>query len=222
MPTQSSVVAVVPLKAVSESKSRLRGLLGAPAREELTAWMLSRVLAACRASTAVDDVLVVAGDQAAADQAAARGVAVRVQPRPGLAAALATADRAVAGSAASLVVVADVPLARGEDLDAVWAASRRRPGAEHHGVPETAEDRPCVAVAPTWDGGTAVLLRRPPGVIGTAFGPASAAAHEQAAAAAGVRAIRVNRARLSLDVDTPAALRALAAVEPQARRWVGK
>lgn len=216
------VVAVVPLKAVSGSKSRLRGLLSAPAREELTGWMLSRVLAACRASTAVDEVLVVAGDQAAAGQAAAEGVAVLVQPRPGLAAALATADRAVTGSAASLVVVADVPLARGEDLDAVWAASRRRPGPGQLGGSETAADAPCVAVTPTWDGGTAVLLRRPPTVVGTAFGPASAAAHEHATAAAGVRAIRVNRARLSLDVDTPAALRALAAVEPEARWWLEK
>lgn len=219
---QGCVVAVLPLKALAGSKGRLRGLLDAQAREELTVWMLSRVVAACRASTAVDEVLVVAGDQAAADQAAAQGVAALVQPRPGLAAALAAADCAVAGSAASVVMVADVPLARGEDLDAVWAASRRRPGTGDQGFAQTADDAPCVAVAPTWDGGTAVLLRRPPGVVGTAFGPASAAAHEQAAAAAGVRAVRVNRARLSLDVDTPVALRALAAVEPEARRWLGK
>lgn len=228
MSAVGSLVAVVPLKTVGEAKSRLGGLLDAGAREALTAWMLSRVVAACRDSLAVDEVLVVAGDRAGADLAADEGVPALVQPRAGLAAAMATADRAVGGAAASLVVMADLPLARAEDLDAVWAASRRgghgacggEPAGDGRVEAGGRAEPACVVVAPTWDGGTAVLLRRPPDVVATVFGRCSAAGHHRAAAAAGVRAVRVDRARLALDVDTPAALRAVAGVEPDARRWL--
>ncbi len=151
----SLVTAVVPLKALDRAKGRLAGALDPPDRRELTAWMFGRVVAALGAATTVDDVLVVVGDAAGEALAARHGVRSLREPRPGLPQALAAADAATAGRPATLVVAADLPLARPEDLDRVCAAGRRDPG-------------PAVVVAPTQDGGTGALYRRPAGVVGTA------------------------------------------------------
>lgn len=189
-----TAVAVVPLKALSRAKGRLAGHLPARDRRELVAWMFARVIAACRGASGVGAVLVVAGDDAAADLARGLAVQVVVERKPGLAAAMAAADHATAAATASLVVAADLPLAGADDLDTVCRAGRRGP---------------CVVVVPTRDGGTAALLRRPAGVIVPAYGPSSATAHLAAAAAAGARAVRLTVPALAFDVDTAEHLRAL-------------
>ena len=199
-----SIRAIVPLKALSAAKGRLSGALDAEARAELVAWMATHVIQVCRSCTAVDDVLVVAGDEAAADVGRAAGAEVLVVPEPGLVAALSVADTASAGWLATLVVAADLPDVTADDLSAVIAAA----GAPHD---------PVVVVAPTHDGGTGALLRRPGGVIAPAYGPASAARHLSAARAAGVAAITVARAGLARDIDTPEQLSpALASRQQQA------
>lgn len=195
----SATVAVVPLKALSRAKGRLAGHLPARDRRALVTWMFARVVAACRGASAVGAVVAVAGDDAAADLARGLAVDVVVEPTPGLRAAMATADALTADATASLVVAADLPLAGPDDLDAVCRAGRRGP---------------CVVVAPTRDGGTAVLLRRPAGVIIPAYGPGSAAAHLAAAAAAGARGLRLDVPALAFDVDTAEHLRALHPADP--------
>lgn len=187
------IVAILPLKALAQAKSRLAPALGDRARRELVAWMLARVVAACRASALVSELLVVAGDEAAAVLARSLGTGVLVEPAPGLAAAMAAADRATASAPATLTVAADLPLARGEDLDAVCRAVTAARA---------------VVVAPTRDGGTAALLRRPAGVIVPGYGPGSASAHLRAARRAGVTAVRLDVERLAHDVDTAEQLRA--------------
>lgn len=198
-------VAVVPLKALGQAKSRLAGHLDDRRRRELTGWMFARVVAACRAATCVDAVLVVAGDDAAAGLARELDVEVLVERTPGLGVAMATADRATAGTAATLVVAADLPLASAADLDAVCRAG---------------EMGPCVVVAPSCDGGTSALLRRPPGVIPPAYGPGSAVAHLRAAAMAGTRAVRVDVAALALDVDTAEQLQIAGSQDDWVASWI--
>jgi 2-phospho-L-lactate/phosphoenolpyruvate guanylyltransferase len=122
-----------------------------------------------------------------------------LEPRPGLGRALATADATAAGAAATLVVAADLPLVAAEDLDAVCAAGARGPA---------------VVVAPTHDGGTGALLRRPPRLIPTAYGPGSAARHLALARAAGASALVVDRQALALDVDDAAGLARAHAAAP--------
>lgn len=200
-------LAVVPLKALDRAKGRLAEHLDGISRIELVRWMFSRVVAACRAASSVGHVLVIAGDAAAAGLARDLDVEVLLEPRPGLATAMATADRATAGAAATLVVAADVPLATATDIEAVCRAGRREP---------------CVVVAPTRDGGTAALLRRPARVVPTAYGPSSADAHLQAARRAGVRAVRLDIPSLALDVDTADDLRRIRADHPAAARAISR
>jgi 2-phospho-L-lactate guanylyltransferase len=187
-------VAIVPLKGLDRAKQRLSGELDAGARIELVAWMLARVLAACTASHVVSRVVVVTGDAQGEQMARELGAEPLRERAPGLNAALATADEHLREAESTLVVAADLPLASGRDLDAMHAA---------------APLGDCVVVAPTRDGGTGALLRRPPDVVVPAYGPRSARAHLAAARAAGVPAVRLDLPRLALDIDTPSALAAL-------------
>lgn len=180
--------------------------------------MFGRVMAACQEATLVARVLVVAGDLAAADLAAAHDVEVLTEPRPGLQRALATADAAVTSRprppAATLVVAADLPLARGTDLDRVCYA-----GGESEAMHSTHPAGPAVVVAPTRDGGTGALYRRPPAVIGTRYGPGSAAAHLRLAVAAGANAALARIPALALDVDTAGQLREAAGLDSEVAAW---
>lgn len=200
------VVAIVPLKALDRAKGRLAGDLDPAQRRALTRWMFGRVLAACREADRIDGLLVVAGDQAGAALARRHEASVLVEPRPGLREALAAADRACAGAAATVVVAADLPLARGADLDLVCETGEAPGG-------------PRVVVAPTGDGGTGALYRRPPSAIGTRYGRASAAAHLRLAEHAGLAAVTLHVPALALDVDTAGQLRQAALLDGGMGRW---
>ena len=196
-----SVIAIVPLKALATAKGRLADAMEPAQRQAFVAWMARRVLAACRACDDISDVLVVAGDEAAAVVAREAGVTVLVVPEPGLGIALRRADAATRDCDTTMVVAADLPEVTPADLRAVVAAAQ--------GV------QPAVVVAPTHDGGTGALLRRPPSVMHTAYGVGSAAAHLELARVAGVPATVVHRPGLAHDVDTPGQLPAALALVAQ-------
>jgi len=182
------VTVIVPLKALAFAKGRMSSELDPAARRELATWMLERVLSACHACDLVERVVVIAGDADGAAEATRHGAQVLAQTGSGLPAALAQADAALQGCPATLVLAADLPLAEAADLELVIRA---------------APDEPAVVVVPTRDGGTGALLRRPGTVIGTAYGPDSAAAHLALAQAAGIPAVCLPVEHLSVDIDTP-------------------
>jgi 2-phospho-L-lactate guanylyltransferase len=186
-------VAVVPIKAFGEAKSRLAAVLDDEEREDLVAHLFEGVLEACDGATSVDASIVVAGDPIGVLLGDPSRRLTMLERQPGLAGALALADEQLErmGAAASLVVVADLPIVSAADLDALVAA---------------APEGPCIVVAPTADGGTGALYRRPATVIATAFGAGSAAAHLAAAEGAGVAAVSVTIDGLSVDLDTPSQL----------------
>ncbi len=187
---------LVPLRAPGTGKTRLSSVLDSAERAALATAMLADV-AASLAAAGLDDVVVVAGGPASATAAAELGLAVSLDP-PGvdhLDAALAAATWRLPDDRHVLVVAADLPRLRASDIRAVLA--------------EDAE----VVVAPTAAGGTGVLLRRPHGVIPTAFGPGSASRHSELARAAGHRVAIVDRDGIHHDVDTFTDLAALHEVE---------
>ncbi|MBW3605951.1 MAG: 2-phospho-L-lactate guanylyltransferase [Actinobacteria bacterium] len=184
------MTAIIPLKALDHSKQRLAPRLAADERRALMATLFTHVARVCADSPAIASIVAVVGDDAGAALARDVGVASMRERGGGLNAALRQATTEVDDDA-SLIVVADLPRLTGTDLDRMVGA----------GGPV-----PCVVVAPTQDGGTGALLRRPPDVIAPAFGPASAAAHLTAARSAGVRAALLATAGLAHDVDRPADL----------------
>jgi 2-phospho-L-lactate/phosphoenolpyruvate guanylyltransferase len=201
------LVAVVPLKALADAKGRLAPELDPPRRRALTALMFTHVVTTCLETPSVAEVVVIAGDAEAAALAEASGARALVPPRPGLDAAMAFADAVLARHPATLVVAADLPLLGVEDLEAVVESAGSRGAA--------------VVVAPTADGGTGGLLRRPADVIPTAYGPGSAAAHRLLAAEAGVLATEVHRPGFAQDVDTAGQLRAVGAADHRLAPFAG-
>lgn len=185
------LVAVVPLRSPGDGKTRLSPTLGRESRAALAGAMLADVVHTLRAAEV--DVVVAAGGPAAAAAASALQAEV-VMDGPGvrsLDAAIEHACRCLAPLPALLVVQADLPTLTPDDVRAVIAG----------------ED--AVVVAPTDDGGTSALLRRPPSVIATAFGPDSGRTHVRLAEAAGLRPRIVRRPGLRRDVDVLTDLQAL-------------
>lgn len=179
--------AIIPVKASSESKSRLAGVLDAPARAALVDAMLARVLDAARAARNVARVgvlgtarIVLPGD-----------VAVLADPGGGLNAAVAAALGEVAGRGATRTVFihGDLPLVSAQDLELLAA------------VP-TGE----IAIAPDRHGtGTNAISLPLPEARGFsfAFGPDSFARHNAEAARLGLKIAEVRSRGLARDIDEP-------------------
>jgi 2-phospho-L-lactate guanylyltransferase len=179
-------VVLIPMKPLEAAKERLAPTLSADERRRLSLAMLADVIAAARG---FDRVWVLNSDAEAEELSRAAGVEAVPDPAPGagLNASLSAATRAAIAKGATGVVVvsADLPCAREDDLAALVAA-------------------PGVALAPDRAGiGTNALWRAPGDLIDVAFGPNSLSAHAELARAAGTPAIVAARPGLALDVDTP-------------------
>ncbi len=180
-------IAVVPLRA---GKTRLASAYGSDARRALRAAMLADVVEALR-NADVGRIVVACADPESEAIAAPLPVVVHRDPPAvsGLDAALASAVAANAGKGDDvLIVTADLPTLVAGDVHAVIAA----PGP--------------VVVAPTSDGGTGALLRRPHDSIPTAYGPNSGARHARLATDAGIAPVVLDLPGFRIDVDTEADL----------------
>jgi 2-phospho-L-lactate guanylyltransferase len=197
------IAAVVPVKAVDASKSRLREDFDADAVRWLATAMLRDVLAALAAVPAIARVLVATPDEAVAEIALDSGAEALVRDDPGLNAAIesATAWLAAEGADGVLVMLGDVAGALPEEIAQLIAAL------EGDGV----------ALAPSRDGGSSALLRMPHDAIEAGFGPESAKVHRERALAAGVRFEECRLPSLAIDVDRREDLEQLIASDARAK-----
>jgi 2-phospho-L-lactate guanylyltransferase len=189
--------AVVPVKALPSSKSRLRRDFDGAIVERLAAAMLRDVVGALVGVPALARVVVVTPDAGVAETARKAGAEALVRDDPGLNPAIEVAAAEIAGSRGDgvLVVLGDVAGARSEEIAQLLNAL----------------DGPGVALAPSRDGGTSALLRVPRDVIPAGFGPHSAKVHRERAAEAGVRFRELSLPSLAIDVDRREDLTALLA-----------
>jgi 2-phospho-L-lactate/phosphoenolpyruvate guanylyltransferase len=183
------VYAVVPVKDLRGTKSRLAPVLDPGARAGLTLYMMGRVVGAIR-EAGIEDVCVVSPDRMVLEEAKRRGATPLIQESRGLNPALEEGRRRAMGLGASklLVLPADLPLLDAEDVLAVL----REAGGE-----------PTVVIAP--DGarsGTNALLIQPPDVLPFAFGTGSFEAHVGAARRRGLDVRVCERSHLAFDLDT--------------------
>jgi 2-phospho-L-lactate guanylyltransferase len=194
-PPLDRVVAIVPVRSLEGSKSRLGGQLDAEEREALVAGLLVHTIRAARDAQAVTAVVVVSSDPAVRATAVAEGVAALPQSGSGLNGALQDGRAWAMGhdGSALLVLPADLPLIAADEVDALLrraAASAR-------------EGDPLVALVPDRHGtGTNALIVAPPAAIPFAFGHASRRRHEEAARHAGARFVEID-GPLTTDLDTP-------------------
>jgi len=184
-----NLFAVVPVKDLLGTKSRLKPILNPGARAGLTLYMMGRVISALK-EAGVENVCVVSPDRIVLDEARERGAAPLLQESRGLNPALEEGRRWAMDRGAStlLVLPADLPLLDAEDVMAVL-----------EGVSEEGS----VVISP--DGahaGTNALLLRPPDVLPFAFGHDSYEAHLRFARERGLEVGVRERPHLSFDLDT--------------------
>lgn len=192
----SNSLAIVPVRSLTTGKSRLAPAISAETRRELTKRMLAITLAACRASDAIDQIIIVSPDAEAlafAHSLDAEAIGVRQdQGNPGLIPALdqARAVSLVNRFETTVVLFADLPLVNGDDV----AAFAQTPGQ--------------IAIAPDQNriGTNGLLLRKGAlDISGFAFqfGMASFEAHLAESRRLGIEPAVVRLPGLAFDLDTP-------------------
>ena len=183
------IAAVVPVKSLDASKSRLLPRLGAEGTRRLTLAMLEDVLEALRAVPEIDVVAVTTPDVEVAAAADEIGVEVLLRHDPGLNPSIEAAGVELLPNPddALLVVLGDVAGVQTDDLRRLIRSVPKRG----------------VALAPARDGGTAALLRRPRDVIPANFGSDSAKLHRVLCEQSGVELREIPMQSLALDLDDP-------------------
>lgn len=192
--------ALVPVKRLATGKSRLVETLGRHAVERLAVAMLEDLIAALRGVRRLEAVAVVTPDAAVAQVAERAGARALLGADPGLNASLDRGARELGAACDEglLVVLGDVAGARAAELEQLLDAL-------------AALGAPGAALAPSSDGGTAALARRPHDAIPNRFGPASAEAHRAAAKQRGISLAELALPSLALDLDSPDDLRSFLA-----------
>jgi 2-phospho-L-lactate guanylyltransferase len=185
--------ALVALKTTAVAKGRLAETLSLEERSRLVGRMFEQVLAALREARQIDGIAVVTGEPLAVVDV------WRIDdPGGGLNAALThgAAELASRGATELLVLHADLPLVRAEDIDAVVTAGRKLG----------------LALAPDKLGqGSNALFVPLPLSFPFRFGIGSFALHLAEATRLGLEVARVERPRLACDIDEPADLVSLLA-----------
>lgn len=193
-----STYAVVAAKRFCHAKQRLRHTLPGGARARLAEAMLTDVLRVLASVEAIDGIVVVTADAAAAAVAARFGAeTIRDDAESGPSAAAAAGVRRARahGATRALLLAGDCPALAAAELRTLLAAA----GA--------------VVVVPDRHGtGTNALLLSPPDAIAPAFGAGSCARHVAAARSAGAACRVLTLPSIALDLDTADDLEALRAV----------
>lgn len=191
----SRVVAVVPVRSLAGSKSRLGEPLDPEERADLILGFLRRTVAAALAARSLAAVVVVSQDAELLRLAGEMGAGTLLQRTDGLNQALSEARLASCADATALLVLpADLPGVAAWAIDGLVQMAAGLAG----GNPE----RAVVGLVSDRHGtGTNALIVSPPRAIDFEFGEASRAAHSAAAALAGAAYFELD-GPLSFDVDT--------------------
>ena len=191
----NNIWAIVPLKPLNRSKSRLAPVLDIEQREALSREMFVRTLKTLKKVKGIAGILVVSRDTAALALARSYDVqTLQESGAPELNASLTRATQAVLDLNANgvLIVASDIPLLQAEDLEAMIQLASTPP------VTVVATDRR--------QDGTNVMLVAPPGLFPYAYGKGSCRKHIEAAKAAGAEIHEYDSPALALDVDIPSDL----------------
>src|SRR5918993_1227685 len=192
-----TVFAIVPVKDLEETKSRLSPFLSSKDREVLTLAMLDHVLATLREVDAVEQIGVVSPSPRALFVAEDEKATALLQESRGLNSALEEGRSwAISEGASSLLVLpADLPYLSASDVRMLTRIPR--------------DERAAVISPDEADEGTNALLMRPADAMPFAFGPGSYETHQRTAKERGLEVGIYKHASVSQDVDTLEDLQAL-------------
>lgn len=193
--------AVVPVKGLTESKTRLAPYLGEK-RKVLIEALLSDVLRSVTRARTFDNVLVVSPDYDVESLARSLRVSFLQQNSFGLNRGIELAtDIALRESAESVTtILADIPLVEPRDFQQIVG---------------TAKNTSRVVMAPSLKGGTNIMLTSPPGNVRPSYGRWSYSKHLRQAQLNQVDAYSISNSRLSFDIDTVEDLKELRRRDPE-------
>ena len=187
-------VLAVPVKSPTTAKSRLSPILSPSERAALTLALVEDVLDACLANPAWE-TWVISPDAGLREVAAGRGARPVEETGTTLLQAVRQVEQTAGDDAQALaILLGDLPYLRAGELGVALATQGS-----------------VVAAPATSDGGTNLLVRRPPSIIRARFGASSFDKHRWAARRAGVAMTEVHGPGLERDLDRPADLAALLA-----------
>jgi 2-phospho-L-lactate/phosphoenolpyruvate guanylyltransferase len=195
------VIVLLPMKDPAGAKQRLAAFL-TPAERAGLAWaMFTDVCEALLGSALCDGAVVVSSSSRLLSHAAACGLQTMEETgQSSESRSVDAASRLLAsrGAEAVLRLPGDIPLVRAADVDELLSVPLKPPA--------------CLIV-PSRDGsGTNALLRTPPTVFPSRFGPNSRMLHGQEAEEAGADFVILENLRISLDVDDVSDLEAFLAM----------
>ena len=201
-----TIWAVIPVKQLRESKRRLANILSPEDRAGLIHRFLDDLLGVLNRAEGIDRVLVVTADPAVQELASRHEVEVLDERYPaGLNAAVIQGVEYAAqhDATAVLVLPADLPFARVEDIERMLAPLAGQHGLSPDHPPLATDGGPLPALTgDEGEEGTNALLLAPPGEFKFHYGPGSFHAHLNEGVASG-RAIHiVNAPGLRFDLDT--------------------
>jgi 2-phospho-L-lactate/phosphoenolpyruvate guanylyltransferase len=188
---------LIPVKALSNAKQRLRDVLDQRVRTELAQAMLVDVLHAVK-EYGKEGVSLVTNDHFAVEQAATYGFSIIPDDRCGSetdAIDMATRDCVIRGVPRTLVIPGDIPLMEAEDLAAIF---------------EQAPATGALLVPSSDKRGTNAVLRTPAALVPLRFGNDSFQPHLQAAIATDTSCVVLSLPNIALDIDTADDLHELA------------
>ena len=182
------IVAVVPMKPLSQSKTRLAGVLSQQERADLSLTMLGKVISA--AWQALGMVWVIGGDEAVRTTVERLGALWLEDPGKDLNDSLAFAlDRACKDEVSAIYLPADLPFVTAADIEKVVRAS---------------DDGETLTLSPAQqDGGTNAMLIPKCLSFPPLLGKDSFGRHKRQASALGIPYTVCLSEGLALDLDTP-------------------
>jgi len=189
---------LLPIKDLRQAKQRLAPLLNTEERFALAQAMLADTIRAVRGVRRAEKIFVVTNYIPAMQAAEANGWELLREERQiseSVSVDAASRHCAERGVTSLLRLPLDVPLVQSSDIDALLAVECAAPA---------------VVIVPSRDGtGTNAILRTPPALFPSHFGSGSFAKHCGEAERAGAQIVVRRNARLEMDVDDEADLRAL-------------
>jgi 2-phospho-L-lactate guanylyltransferase len=191
-----NIWAIVPIKPLNRSKSRLAPVLDSRQREALSRQMLAQTLTTLKQVKGITGILAISRDHHAltlARQFGAQTVQESGAPELNNALGRATQLASTWGAQGVLLVASDIPFMAVKDIEGMLALA----------------DRPQIMVIASdrHGEGTNVLLVQPPGLITYSYGVGSFRKHVAEAKRAGIPVRVYGSPTVALDVDVPADLK---------------
>ena len=188
------ICGLLPVKSLSSALRRLRSVLSPAERTGLARTMYQVMLEKMLRAQRFDRVAVASSDKSVLDDARRAGALVLEESRQSshsLSADWAAKRCAEIGARTLVFVPIDIPMATPQELDSLADAANQL-------------GHPSLVIVPSADGsGTNALVRTPPGIITSRFGPGSFEAHLTQARQKALAVEVMRPPGIVFDLDTP-------------------